>query len=487
MSNKRPNILIICSDQQRYDTLGCYGNSFTRTPNLDGLAQEGVLFERAYCQNPVCTPSRASFMTGRYPRTTCCRQNGQDIPEREVLFSKLLADGGYTCGLCGKFHLSACEPSSSPRSERRIDDGFHYFEWTHASSHRQPTNAYQLWLRERGVPYQVTPMEECRYVQKGMPAQWHQTTFCTSKAMNFIDSCGEYDDPWMFVINYFDPHAAFDPPEEYIKPYLERLEDIPLPNFTPEELEDKPVIQKEEYYKATNSKRFYSGKWYSYPAANMTEQDHRYIKAAYWAMCDLIDDQVGRLLDHLKESGQAENTLVVYMSDHGELLGDHGMYYKGPFFYEPSVRVPFIFSWPGNFQSGKRCGVPVELIDLAPTLLEAAGIEIPAYMQGKSLYPYLCGQEDTPPVTDVYCEYYNSLPWNEPHIHATMVLDDRYKLVLYHTLQDGELYDLQQDPIERVNRWRDPAFASIRQEMLVKLCNKMAWTVDPLPMRHAPW
>ena len=127
----RPNILWICTDQQRWDTLGCYGNPYVHTPHIDRLASEGVLFERCFSQSPVCTPSRASFLTGRYPRTTRCRQNGQDIPDDEVLVTRLLADAGYVCGLAGKLHLSACNPSVTPEMEPRIDDGYEVFHWSH--------------------------------------------------------------------------------------------------------------------------------------------------------------------------------------------------------------------------------------------------------------------------------------------------------------------------------------------------------------------
>ncbi|MCB0072387.1 MAG: sulfatase-like hydrolase/transferase, partial [Caldilineaceae bacterium] len=127
----RPNILWICTDQQRWDTLGCYGNPHVHTPNLDRLAAQGTVFTHAYSQSPVCTPSRASFLTGRYPRTTRCRQNGQDIPADEVLVTKLLADAGYVGGLSGKLHLSACNPAASPLGERRIDDGYAVFHWSH--------------------------------------------------------------------------------------------------------------------------------------------------------------------------------------------------------------------------------------------------------------------------------------------------------------------------------------------------------------------
>ncbi len=482
----RPNILILCSDQQRYDTLGCYGNPFVHTPRLDALAAQGVVFERAYCQNPVCTPSRASFMTGRYPRTTCCRQNGQDIPEREITFSKMLADNGYTCGLAGKFHLSACDPVCGTRTERRIDDGFHVFEWSHDPSHRQVANSYQRWLAENNVQYGVKPLDGSQYVEDGMPEEYHHSTFCANMAIDFIKGAARFDDPWLFVVNWFDPHAAFDPPKKYFDRYRPMLDTLPLPNYVDGELDSKPAIQKEEFLQATNSRRFYSGEWKSYPSATMTEQDHRYIKAAYYAMCELLDVQAGRIFDTLAEQNMLDNTIVIYMSDHGELLGDHGMYYKGPFFYEPAIRVPYIIHYPKAFAPG-RVSQPVELVGLAPTVLEAAGLQPHPGMQGKSMYSFLQGDGPLPGNGTVYCEYYNSLPWNEPHVQATMVENERYKIVVYHSHGDGELYDLQQDPNETNNVWLDHAYAEVKTCMLQALCDTMAWTVDPLPPRRSPW
>ena len=152
-----PNILWLCTDQQRYDTLGVTGNPFVRTPNLDRLAAEGVLFDRAYCQNPLCTPSRASFLTGRYPRTTRARQNGQGIPAAEVLVTRLLADAGYLCGLAGKLHLSPCHPSACPVTERRVNDGYAEFHWSHHPFPDWPGNEYIHWLQERGVAFARQP------------------------------------------------------------------------------------------------------------------------------------------------------------------------------------------------------------------------------------------------------------------------------------------------------------------------------------------
>ncbi|HET7558906.1 MAG TPA: sulfatase-like hydrolase/transferase, partial [Limnochordia bacterium] len=188
MADERPNILWLCTDQQRFDTLGCTGNPFVRTPRLDRLSEDGVHFTCAFGQSPICTPSRGSFLTGRYPRTVRLRQNGQSIPEDEVLVTKLLADAGYVTGLAGKLHLSACHPRLTPGGERRIDDGYHEFHWSHHPMPDWTTNEYIHWLREKGVAYKTEPFPEARHVRVGMPAEHHQTTWCAQKAINFIEA-----------------------------------------------------------------------------------------------------------------------------------------------------------------------------------------------------------------------------------------------------------------------------------------------------------
>jgi arylsulfatase A-like enzyme len=205
-------------------------------------------------------------------------------------------------------------------------------------------------------------------------------------------------------------------------------------------------------------------------------------------MVDLIDAQVGRLMDALEATGQLENTVVLFTSDHGELLGDHGLYLKGPFFYEPAVRVPLIAAGPG-VRVGERSAALVELADLAPTLLDAAGLPRHPGMQSRSLWPLLSGQANLDQHrADVYCEYYNALTSHRnPTAQATMVRDDRYKLVVMHGLDSGELYDLQADPYESHNLWGAPEAQGIKLAMLQRLCDRMAWTVDPLPEREGPW
>jgi choline-sulfatase len=479
---KQPNILWICSDQQRFDALGCYGNEWLQTPHIDGLAGTGMLFETAFSQSPVCTPSRAAFLTGRYPRTTRCRQNGQSIPEGEILVTRLLHDAGYYCGLSGKLHLSPCNPRHCTTLERRIHDGYDEFHWSHHPNPDWPANEYIQWLSARGSRYHTPVREDCRYVLDGMPDEDHQATWCAQKAIDFIHARSSTGQPWLFSVNFFDPHHPFDPPAEYLERYLGRLDDIPLPNYVDGELDSKPVFQQKDHEAAYNIPGLY-------PFPRMSQRDHRMQRAAYWAMCDLLDQQVGRMIQALRDTGQMENTIVIYMSDHGEMLGDHGIYLKGPYFYEPAVRVPLIISLPGTIPGGRRSQALVELADLAPTLLELAGLDRAPGMQAKSLWSLLTGKSDQHTHRDdVYCEYYNALTSHrEPAAHATMIRTHLHKLVRFHGAGQGELYDLEADPLETHNLWDETEYRPLRAEMAERLLDRMAWTVDPLPVREGGW
>ena len=493
---KQPNILWLCTDQQRWDTLGVYGNTFVDTPNIDQLARDGVVFEHCYAQSPVCTPSRASFLTGRYPRTNRCRQNGQSLPDDEVLVTKLLADNrgpdgtpirpaphsGYVGGLSGKFHLAPCHPSVSPGTEARHDDGYSAFHWSHHPAADWPTNEYAQWLDAQGITLEQTPFQGSRHVYTTATPETSQTAWCADKAIDFIERNQDGESPWFFSVNFYDPHHAFDPPLAYLERYAPLLDTIPQPNYVEGELDDKPVFQQIDHRNAYNTPGLY-------PFVEMDERDHATIRAAYWAMVDQIDAHVGRIMAALRASGQLENTLVIFTSDHGEMLGDHGIYLKGPYFYDPAVRVPLIVSWPGTIEGGRRSNALVELLDLAPTLLEAAGLESYAGMQGRSLLPLLRGEaplhEHAP---DVYCEYLNAMPWHSaPAPYATMLRTYEFKIVSMHGLDGGELYDLSNDPDETVNCWYDPAYRDVRLEMLKRLVDRIALTADPLPERVAPW
>jgi arylsulfatase A-like enzyme len=508
MSTTRPNVLWICTDQQRHDSLGCYGNGFVDTGHVDRVAAEGTRFERCYSQSPVCTPSRASMLTGRYPRTTGCRQNGQALPDDETLVTRRLADAGYRCGLSGKLHLAPCHPDAlDPETgvEDRVDDGYTEFSWSHHPTHDSPANEYLDWVRERDVDlesdtyvdestgavrvdrshrFESEPYANSEYVQISLPAEHHQSTWCTERALEFLDRHAGTDSPWLFSVNYFDPHHAFDPPKEYIDRYLDVLEDLPAPDYAEDELADRPEFQRQDRHGAYNNPGYY-------PAAEMSDRDHRLVRAAYWAMVDLIDDQVGRLLDALEAHGVREDTVVIFTSDHGEMLGDRGLYLKGPYFYEPAVRVPLVVSWPGRFRQGRVVDSLVELTDLAPTLLEAAGLGQPEAVQGRSLYPLLTGAAPADRHRSaVYCEYYNATKnyddYEQPP-YGTMVRTEQYKLVRWHGRDTGELYDLSREPGETENLWNDEEYAEVRTRLLGRLSDRMAETIDPLPERTVNW
>lgn len=469
----RPNVLWLCTDQQRYDTIAALGNPLARSPHVDSLIDDGVTFTQAYCQSPVCAPSRASFLTGRYPRTTRCRQNGQKIPEDEVLVSRVFADAGYRCGLAGKLHLSSC---SGGRVESRIDDGYHDFHWSHHPQPDWPENEYAQWLEERGQSWsKLLGPRRSDYVQEGVPAEFHQTTWCAEKAIEFIRK--HAGRPWFFSLNCFDPHHPFDPPAEYLDRY--DVDSMPLPEIGTGDPAHKTSFQQLDSVWAHNNQ----GEFHT---AGMTDSDHRLVRAAYLAMCELIDDQVGRILAALDETGQRENTIVVFMSDHGEMLGDHGLYFKGPHFYDQAIHVPLVISSPTRFQRGARVEGLTELVDLAPTLLDGCGLAIPDRMQGRSLLPLLRGEEAADRQRDaVYCEYYNS--WTHSNAYGTMLRTQSAKIVVYHGTDQGELYDLSADPGEFHNLWDSAPHRDLKLDLMKRCFDASVLSMDPQPPRLGPF
>lgn len=475
-----PNILWITTDRQRSDTLGCRGNPHIATPNLDRLASEGAVFEQAFAQSPICSPSRASFLTGRYPRTTRVNRNGQAIPASEKLISRLLADQGYLCGHGGKLHIAPGSPEVTQWCERRIDDGYVVMDWSlHPPG--PPVNAYTAWLAERGVEFRREPVEGSPYVQFGMPPELSNAGWTAQRAINFIKVSAAVKRPWFFTCGFEDPHEPFDPPREFLEPYLADLDSVPLPRYAPEELANKPAFQRHD-----RSGVWGGGSGY-FAAEKMSDRDHRMIRAAYWAKIAHVDFQVGRILETLRETGQDENTLVLFNADHGEMLGDHGIYFQGAYFYPEMIGVPLLMRFPGGIKPGLRSKAFVELVDLAPTLLDAAGLPRYAGMQGKSLWPLLSG-ETAAHRGDIYSEYYQAIPRGYKKFggaFATHIRDSRHSLTAAHNLNTGELYDLEKDPGETQNLWDSPEYGSVKTELLFRLCARMADTIDPLPAVEA--
>jgi arylsulfatase A-like enzyme len=454
----RPNILWICTDQQRFDTVGALGNPYIHTPNVDRLVAEGMAFRYAFCQSPICTPSRASFLTGMYPSTVHGCMNGNDVwADAAPLVTKLLADSGYDCGLAGKLHLAG----AASRIEPRGDDGYRVFHWSHDSRDLWPReHAYANWVRSKGAE-----LGQLRQHPEKIPAELHQTTWCADMAIEFMAQ--QREQPWLMSVNVFDPHGPFDPPQSYLNRYSP--DNLPAP------------LSGEDDHAAHAGLGPVDG----FGTGTVSADRLREIQAAYYAMITLIDDNVGRMLDALEHTQQRENTIVIFMSDHGEMLGDHGLLAKGCRFYEGLVRVPLIISWAGHFASGVVSDALVELTDIAPTLLEVAGTPAPERMQGRSLAPILSGTADPHTHRDsVRCEYYRALNPDAPGreeftgTYATMIRDRRYKLAAYHDRDVGELFDLQADPGEFENRWEDRNYEDVRFDLMKQSFDALALAVD---------
>lgn len=446
---RRPNVLWICTDQQRADTIHALGNSAIDTPHLDELCGRGTAFTQAYCQSPICTPSRASFLTGRYPSNVHVARNGAaTFPAGPRLIPSLFADAGYRTGLVGKLHLA----SAFGRPEDRVDDGYQCFSYSHDPRVPESSgNAYARWIRMQGLTHDELflrpgPDEPLRYRPDVGPTV-HHTTWCGNEAVSFIEAGSTQ--PWFLSVNTFDPHPPFDGPDSLTARF--RTASVPPPLFSESDLGHQARLEEI---------------WFQTRAERPTSQTLDRI-ASYYAMIELLDLQVGRMLEALDRTGQRESTLVIFMSDHGEMLGDHGLTLKGCRFYEGLVHVPLIVSWPGHFREDIVCHDLVELTDIAPTLAEVLGTKLePA--NGRSLVPALTGEETTPR-TYVRCEYLDALGGGAstaPPSFGTMYFDGRFKLIRYHSHGVGEFYDLDNDPSEMRDLWDNPYYQALKQDLM---------------------
>jgi arylsulfatase A-like enzyme len=483
---QRPNILLICTDQQRYDALGCAGNPHVQTPVIDGLAADGVLFEQCYTQSPVCAPSRASLVTGQYPSVHGLHANGVSLPAHAPDFSRDLAIAGYDCGMIGKMHLAAC---FNGRTEPRRDDGYRFYRWAHDPSHASPQNDYHQWLEERHPDLLAQARAggaRVRHQPGGfdtLPTDGHYSRWVSERAIKFLEEERDAETPFFLWANFYDPHHPFVAPPEYLARYDPAS--LPDPIGSPGELDGKPAIQRDA------SRASYAG--HARGWADYSRDEVKEAIAAYYAMVSLIDDETGRILERLATLGLRDQTLVIFTSDHGEMLGDHHLMLKGPMLYEAAVRVPLIMRWPGRLPAGERRSDIVQWLDLNATILDAAGVAQPRTSQGVSLLPLARGDGNASRRGWAICEYLDSgHPYNPPG-YLTMLRHDRYKLVVQHgppasdRPREGELYDLEADPDEQVNLWDAPGSQSLRIGLERTLLDVMVSTRNLSQPREAFW
>lgn len=417
---KTPNILVICTDQFRADAMGCAGNSFIKTPNLDQIAERGVRFSRAYCTSPVCIPTRISMMTGLYPHTLGKEAHVRmNIDSRIRTLPQYFKQAGYRTGIIGKTHFwPPSEAYGSEYARITID--------RHLSDELEGHDAYLSYLKEQGLLH----IED----ESLLPEEHYRTNWTARETDRFISM--QDDRPFFLFCSFVKPHPKFDPPAPWNTMYDST--EIPLPNTDVSELENKPSA-------VTQSMR-----------PDRLEDIDAWRKKArlYYSLISLVDHAVGQIMDSLKESGLLENTLVLFTSDHGEFLGDHFFIAQKEFFHEPSGSIPFICAGPGVIP-GAVCDNVVGQIDLFPTVLEAAGIPVPHRAQGISLSPYL-SEPTTPSLREaLFGELLRGIHtpeglWWTGH---KMVRTDRYKYLYYSRgwREPGfeeELYDIGEDPKE---------------------------------------
>lgn len=363
----RPNLLFIFTDEQRADTLAAYGNRKIQMPNLNRLARQSVVFERAYCTQPVCTPSRSSLMTGLYPHTTGCTGNNIPLPRALPCLPEMIESGRYATGYHGKWHLGD-EIFAQHGFEEwvGIEDGYRH--WYSRGRDRDARSAYHHFLKANGftpTPSNVFPRDfACR-----IPEPFGKPAFLAREASRFIRQHRRH--PFILYVNFLEPHMPFFSPRN--DQYDPR--DVTLPrNFnrppTPSQ-HLKARLMKEGYYEHGHS---------GYPLR--TEAEWRRMIANYWGLNSLVDTHVGAILKTLDDCGLTDNTIVVFTSDHGDMMGSHRLIAKCVMF-EEAIRVPLLIKLPGQRRQ-RRMRHAVSQIDLVPTLLDLMGQPIPSRLQGVS-------------------------------------------------------------------------------------------------------
>lgn len=485
----RPNILLITSDQQHWDTLGV-SNRRIKTPALDRLCREGTRFTRAYCPNPVCSPTRASIITGQYPSLHGCWTIGVKLPEDVPTVGEILSANGYRTSLIGKAHFqpTASRPGSeSLEAQPTLRDlefwrgfggpwyGFDHIEV--ARNHADESHAgqhYAIWMEERGLPnwrdyfQPVSPEEKRKAVKRqhhwDLPEQFHYTTWTGERTIAQMEESAATDTPFFCWASFHDPHPPYLVSEPWASMY--RPEDMEPGELTPGEHDANPptfgLTQRERPDFSPWKEEFGSHGFQSHlHRREKLQQDI----AIYYGMISFIDDQVGRILNRLDELGMAENTIVVYSTDHGHFIGQHGLIAKGAFHYEDMIRLPFIVRYPGVVPAGMESDALQSLVDLAPTFLHYAGLPIPGIMQGVDQHAAWEGAAQDAKVRSWAMVENRHQP---TRLHLRTYVDQRYKITVYRDAPYGELFDLQDDPGEFHNRWHDPTYADRKRELLLQ-------------------
>ena len=475
-AEKQPNILFVFSDDHAPQAIGAYGSKINDTPNLDRIAREGAIFQNSFCANSICGPSRACILTGKHSHKNGFLRNGNRFDGTQMTFPKLMQDAGYQTAIIGKWHLS-----SNPT-------GFNHWEILPGQGSYYNPDLIQM----NG--------ERKRY-------EGYCTDIITENALNWLKDKRDPDRPFMLMCQHKAPHRNWSPPPRHFSLY--KGVDIAEPETLFDDYEGRSKLLKEnemslkdhffwghdmkfhgdsqypdqfrpglangEYRRMTDSQKAAWDAAYQpendkflqqMKAGKLSSKDvirwkyQRYIKD-YLRCIQAVDDGVGAMLEYLDESGLADNTIVIYSSDQGFYLGEHGWYDKR-WMFEESLRMPFLIRWPGVIQPGVDAKALIQNIDYGPTFLEIAGAEIPGEMQGRSMVPMLQaqGQPSASWRDAIYYAYYENAAVHNVPVHDG-VRTARYKLMFFPRTREWNLFDLEKDPHEMVSVHADPDYAAI--------------------------
>lgn len=459
----RPDIILIMTDQQRYDTIRALGATHMDTPNIDRLAQNGVSFTNCHVTAPSCVPCRASTFTGYYPHTNGVLANGQ--PWSRTWVSDL-RDAGYHTVNIGKMHTIPYDAKAGfeerfivENKDRFMEGRWFFDDWDRALAAQGLKKQQRVEYRKR-ADYR----DALGAFTWDMAPAMHSDNFVGETAKWWLET-KPMDKPLFMVVGFPGPHPPYDPTPDMAEKYMAR--DVPLPEVSPEELGDlpPPLVEKRHHDVEVDHD---SVSW----KLNPTRDELKKMRAYYYANVEMIDRQVGAILDAQAARGRLDNTIVLFTSDHGDNLGDHGLSQKwAP--YEQVTRVPLIISAPGRFPGGRSVDGLVQLFDIGPTILEWAGVTPDPTFEAVSLAPALSGAAFAGR-SHVYCEQAGDVNLTGASF-ITMIRSQTHKLVHYQGQDYGQLFDLTADPGERVNLWSDPKSAAIKAELSETLMN---WHID---------
>jgi choline-sulfatase len=453
-----PNLLLIVADDHAAWTLGIDGDPRQATPNLDALARQGALFKRAYCNSPVCTPSRQSLITGKLPHAIGVTQLKTALSDQVLTLGEWLRDLEYTTLAIGKMHFNSTRAHGF---DVRIDTE----DWERSLREHRPRGG------DRRRPWRpmLDPAREWLNADArpmGLPTESMQSTYFVDRAIGFLKK--KHDRPFAMIVSFYEPHSPFEFPDGWAG------------KFRPSQFAVSPISEQD---RRQQPEIF----------APLSDADVKGIQAAYFTSLSFVDSRIGRLIEALDQSGLSDQTLVVYVGDNGYMLGQHGRFEKHCFF-EPAVRIPMIMRWPGHIESGRRVMDLVEMVDVMPTVLHLMHLPVPPDLQGVDLEPLLKNKPGARGHDVVYSEYLEN--------EEAMVRSARYKLIVctgrrlredgYHTAEPWRtpgpymrLYDLVTDPDETTDLSQDPSRASIKDELLAQMYKRMTTTregLDPIPV-----